>query len=288
VNPRSILDEIHYTWQRASQPPRFRSLKQPDGGWPILLGLSFPKSGTNLLSQVMAAFCSVAPFADRTFDVFATFSNATGKQAGPLEALSFLSHRRPLDVVSVHFLAWPEAIRELQRPRYLPFFIYRDPRDVVVSHAFYVTGQAKDHVHHDYYAHVLTNFDERLLTSILGRPELQDIDFPDIGRRFEPYMAWTRTEGVLALRFEDIIEDRDTALGRVADHFLNRVSTVAASRPVLIHRIEASIAPERSRTFRSGKTGEWRKYFNDEHKAAFKQVAGGMLIELGYERDLNW
>jgi hypothetical protein len=288
VNPRTILDEIHYAWQRASQPVRFGRLKPPEGGWPMLVGLSFPKSGTNLLSQIMSAFCRVAPFADRTFDVFATFNNATGREAGPGDALAFLGRRRALDVISAHFLAWPEVIAELQKPGYLPFFIYRDPRDVVVSHAFYVTSQAKEHVHHDYYAHVLTNFDERLLTSILGRPELADIDFPDIGRRFEPYMGWTRTNGVLALRFEDIIGDRAAALGQVADHFLSRVSTVTASRPVLLETIEASIAPERSRTFRSGKTGEWRKYFKDEHKAAFQRVAGGMLVELGYERGLDW
>jgi hypothetical protein len=254
----------------------------------MLVGLSFPKSGTNLLSQILSAFCRVAPFADRTFDVFATFNNATGTQARPEDALALLDRRRALDVVSAHFLAWPEVVMELQEPRYLPFFIYRDPRDVVVSHAFYVTGQAKEHVHHDYYAHVLTNFDERLLTSILGRPELKDIDFPDIGRRFEPYMGWTRTAGVLALRFEDIIDNRAEAIGSVADHFLSRVSTVTASRPVLIKTVEASIAPERSRTFRSGKTGEWRKYFRDVHRAAFKQVAGKMLIELGYEKDLGW
>ena len=43
-----------------------------------------------------------------------------------------------------------------------------------------------------------------------------------------------------------------------------------------------------SATFRSGKTGEWKKYFKDEHKKIFKDIAEDLLIRLGYERDLNW
>jgi len=253
-----------------------------------VLGLSFPKSGTNLLSQILAAFCKVAPFADRSFDVFATFSNETGEQTASQAALDFLRRRRPLDVVSAHFLDWPEVIIEVQRRRYLSFFIYRDPRDVAISHVFYVTEKATEHVHHDYYAHVLRTFDERLSTSILGRPELKDIDFPDIGRRFAPYMGWIRAEGVLSLKFEELINDRQRVLGYVAGHFMERVDSLAVSREDLVKAIEESISPEKSRTFRSGKTGEWQKYFKDEHKALFKQVAGQTLVELGYERDLSW
>jgi hypothetical protein len=285
---RNLLDELSYSWQRVSQPLRFSRLKAPSEGWPILLGISFPKSGTNLLSQILASFCSVAPFSDRSFDVFATFANKTGERAAAEAALDFLGHRRPLDVVSAHFLTWPELVTQVQQSIYLPFFIYRDPRDVVVSHVFYVTDRATEHVHHDYYANVLTNFDDRLRTSILGRPELHDIEFPDIGRRFAPYLGWTRTEGVLALKFEQLIDDRRRVLSQIADHFLQRVPTVTAPRDTLIDIIEASIAPEKSRTFRVGRTGEWKKYFKDEHKRLFKQVAGEMLVNLGYEKDLDW
>jgi hypothetical protein len=285
---RTLLDETHYAWQRASQPLRFAGMRPPSGGWPILLGVSFPKSGTNLLSQIMAAFCRVAPFADRSFDVFATFSNESGERAAPQAALDFLRRRKPLDVVSVHFLAWPEVVAEAQTLRYLPFFIYRDPRDVVISHVFYVTEKATEHVHHDYYANVLNTFDERLSTSILGRPELKAVDFPDIGRRFAPYMGWIRAQGVLPLKFEDLINERQRVLGEIADHFMKRVDSLHLSREAILKTIADSIAPEKSRTFRSGKTGEWQKYFKPEHKALFKQVAGQMLVELGYEKDLEW
>ena len=43
-----------------------------------------------------------------------------------------------------------------------------------------------------------------------------------------------------------------------------------------------------TRTFRSGKIGEWKKYFTDENKEEFKKHLGKYLIEFGYEKDDNW
>ena len=41
-------------------------------------------------------------------------------------------------------------------------------------------------------------------------------------------------------------------------------------------------------TFRTGTTGNWKKYFSEEDKTLFKQLLGDVLIELGYEKDYNW
>ena len=49
--------------------------------------------------------------------------------------------------------------------------------------------------------------------------------------------------------------------------------------------------PEESHTFKKGgkgSIGEWKKMFNQSHKEEFKKVAGSILIDLRYERDLNW
>jgi hypothetical protein len=77
-------------------------------------------------------------------------------------------------------------------------------------------------------------------------------------------------------------------LARVADHFLGRVDTLQATPEAIIQVLEASINPRKSPTFRSGKTGEWRKYFTEEHKKIFKDVAGDLLIRLGYEQSNDW
>jgi sulfotransferase 6B1 len=43
-----------------------------------------------------------------------------------------------------------------------------------------------------------------------------------------------------------------------------------------------------SPTFRRGKTGDWKQYFDEELKTIFKAVLGDELIFLGYEIDYNW
>lgn len=284
---------LRYGAKRLQQGWRYRQLTLPQGGWPVLLGISFPKSGTNLLRQVLEAFTQVGPFADRSFDVFAAFDAETGAARTGADAVRYLNTLRPGDVAAAHFHTWPEALQACAQPPYLPYFMYRDPRDVVVSHVFYVTDRAQEHVHHKYYTEVLTSFEERLHTSILGMPNAvgpdgKPVDFPDIGQRFAPYMDWLDQPAVLSQRYEDYILDRPAAIGRAADHFLQRVDTLKVSREQLMQVIEQNIIPEKSPTFRSGKVGEWQKHFNAEHKAAFKKVAGEMLVKLGYEKDESW
>jgi hypothetical protein len=40
--------------------------------------------------------------------------------------------------------------------------------------------------------------------------------------------------------------------------------------------------------FRKGVSGDWRNYFNDEITALFKEEAGQLLIDAGYEEYFNW
>jgi lipopolysaccharide transport system ATP-binding protein len=39
---------------------------------------------------------------------------------------------------------------------------------------------------------------------------------------------------------------------------------------------------------RKGIAGDWRNYFTDRVKRAFKVRYGGLLVAIGYEQDLNW
>lgn len=286
ADAKNSLAYMQYRLQRVAQRRRFQSLEQPEGGWPILLGISFPKSGTNLLRQVLAGFCHIAPFVDRSFDVFAAFNAETGREKSPEEALDFLTALNPGDIAAAHLLTWPAVVTHACSPDFIPYFIYRDPRDVVVSHVFYVTERAREHIHHPYYAKTLTTFDERLRTSILGRPDAEVL-FPDIRARYEPYLGWLDRPEVLPLQFEAFIQARKAALGKVWEHFSARLVVDVAREEALAH-LENSINPQKSPTFRSGKVGEWQKYFSPEHKALFKDVSGDLLIRLGYEKDHDW
>jgi len=278
---KSVLRSTVYQTEKLIQLARFRSQKD----LPILLGISFPKSGTHLLDQILLGFSNVAPFAKRVHSFYAEYEGESGRKRTPEQALAWLDSLRPRDVASAHLFARPEAIARVCSPKFISYFIFRDPRDVVVSHVFYVTDMEARHVHHDYYQS-LPDFDARLSVSILGRPD-SDAEFPDIAKRFAPYLDWINQPEVLTIHFEDLIHDRAATLTRIMDHLLDRFP-LSATRQLILDSLETSINPKKSPTFRSGKTGEWKKHFTDEHKEIFKAVAGDLLVKLGYEKNNDW
>ena len=279
---KSSLRSTVYHIEKLIQQFRFGS--QPHD-LPILLGISFPKSGTHLLDQILLGFSNVAPYAKRLHSFYAEYEGKSGRKHLTEQAVAWLDSLQPGDIASAHLFARPEAVERVCFPKFIPYFIFRDPRDVVVSHVFYVTEMEARHVHHDYYQS-LPDFDARLNVSILGRQDAK-VEFPNIADRFAPYLGWLDRGEVLSLQFEDLINDRTSALISIADHFLARVP-VSAPRDVILKSLETSINPKRSPTFRSGKTGEWRKYLTEEHIRNFKDVAGGLLLQLGYEKDFDW
>lgn len=286
---RSLLYQTEKTYQRI----RFSSLDAPQGDWPILLGISFPKSGTHLLDQVLLGFSKVAPFSRRLHSFYAEYEGESGRKRSPEQALAWLGSLHSRDVASAHLFAREAVVRRVCSSAFVPYFIFRDPRDVAVSHVFYVTDMEARHVHHAYYRS-LPDFNARLSVSILGRPDAETcpepsrrVEFPNIAERFAPYLGWLDQSAVMKIHFEDLVHERVGTLNRISDHFLTHVP-LQTPREVILESLESSINPSRSPTFRSGKTGEWKKHFTEEHKKIFKDVAGDLLVRLGYEKDNNW
>ena len=86
---RSLLYQTEKLWQRV----RFASLPAPKDGWPILLGISFPKSGTHLLDQILLGFAKVAPFAKRVHSFYAEYEGETGRKRAPEQEIGRASCR---------------------------------------------------------------------------------------------------------------------------------------------------------------------------------------------------
>ena len=282
---KDTLRQVIYQIEKMTQRARFAALAEPENGWPILLSISFPKSGTHLLDQILLGFSRVAPFSRRLHSFYAEYEGESGRKRTPEQAVRWVESLRSGDIASAHLFARSEVISHVCTPAFVPYFIFRDPRDVVVSHVFYVTEMEPNHVHHAYYQS-LPDFDERLKVSILGRVDVE-VEFPDIAGRFAPYLGWLDQPTVMKIHFEDLIHDRTQTLNLILDHLLSR-APITVSRETILDSLETSINPSKSPTFRSGKTGEWRKHFTDEHKKIFKAVAGDLLIKLGYERNHDW
>ncbi len=256
-------------------------------GVPVLFATSFPKSGTHLLTQVLQGFPRVGPAVVSGLPAVVTYAGDSGRTRAEGEILADLRRLRPGDIAYGHVHATPATIDILCQPGWAGYFMLRDPRDVVVSHVHYVTEMEPGHIHHRYYTEELKSFDERLLVSILGRPE-SGIEFPDIALRFQPYLGWMGRREILALRFEEFIQDQAAGIHQALQHAVERGFPLAISPEQAIANVLQGLDPGRSPTFRRGKSGGWREVFTVQHIEAFKQVAGDLLVRLGYEQDLSW
>jgi len=259
---------------------------------PVLFGNSVPKSGTHLLAQILSAFPSIGVAVERGMGPILTFERQTGRERTTDELLHDLRQLGPGDVCFGHVVATSEVGEYWRGRNVAHYFMLRDPRDVAVSHAFYIADKATQNVHHTYYKS-LGSLDERIQASIQGRPDWQGegeevVRFPDISARYQRYLDWLNEPGVCILRFEEFLGAREEYLGKMLDEAVRRGFCLRTSREGAIQALGNAIQPKKSFTFRKGEAGNWREHFTAEHKEMFKQVAGDLLIQLGYETSLDW
>jgi hypothetical protein len=252
---------------------------------PPIFGNAKPKSGSHLLTQVLSGFCQIAPYAYVETEPVRTVKKDGGRfDAGQVRAEL---KRIPSGVIGWGYVdATPENVAFLCQPNRVNYFIYRDPRDMLISHVFFATDMHEGHGMHDYYQN-LSDFDERLKVAITGI-DRDGLYMVDVLKRYQGVFEWLEQPQVLCIRFEDLIHKRDEMLLAMLDQVEKTGYALPMPRAKALGIIVETIQPKKSKTFRSGKTGEWRKYFKEEHKLLFKEVAGDLLARLGYERGNDW
>jgi len=109
-----------------------------------------------------------------------------------------------------------------------------------------------------------------------------------VKQRYDGVFEWLGQKNVMCLRFEDLINNRDVTLNSMLGEVEKTGYKIPTPREQAIAVLVEAIQPQKSHTFRSGKTGGWKTYFTDEHKKLFKKVAGDLVVQLGYEKDNDW
>lgn len=252
---------------------------------PIVLGNAMPKSGSHLIIQVLQGLTRVGAFVNPGFP---PLNRAEDNSKLPDQAvLEAIRRMRPGDIGYGYISAAEPFVSTLTQPGRATIFVYRDPRDMIISHIFYATEMHKGHWMHRYYTETLTTMEERINAAILGVDE-PGSELTPIRRRYEGYLGWLQRPEVLCLRFEDLILNRREALARLLDYLEERGHRPRLSRDRSIAALEAAIAPKKSGTFRKGKPGNWREYFTQANKALFKENAGDILLRMGYESSNDW
>jgi sulfotransferase 6B1 len=280
MNLRKILRPVAKTIQAMG---RWKRLSFGDA--PPLFGNSKPKSGSHLLLQILNGFTQIMPYKYVAADPVRTIEKE-GKRKTKEEIRGDLQ-RIPRGVIGWGYVeASPENVAFLCQPQRVNYFIYRDPRDMLVSQVFFATDMHEEHGMHEYY-NSLPDFGERLKVAITGIDQ-DGLSMVSVKQRYAGVFEWLRQENVMCIRFEDLINHREATLEAMLDEVESTGYKIPTPRERALAILIDAIQPKKSHTFRSGKTGGWKGHFTDEHKKLFKDVAGDLLVRLGYEANDNW
>jgi hypothetical protein len=189
-----------------------------------------------------------------------------------------------LAVVKLHTYWSPqnEAILRQEGLRYV--IIYRDIRDAAVSWYYFVTNVRENH----YLRPVVgtMSFEEGLHYYIDNFLASEVRWIRDWRAHRDPAMS-------VELTYERLRADTIRLFGETARFVCGDIPQAVIERAVRLNAFERKSGrkpgQEDPKAFaRKGISGDWRNKFTPEHKARFKAIAGELLIELGYERDMNW
>jgi hypothetical protein len=250
--------------------------------FPAVFGNSMAKAGSHLLAQFLEGLTAITPllfvepYPIRTITL-------DGRRRSVEWVTGELRRLRAGEIRWGYLPARPEYVDGLLRAAQVVYFLYRDPRDKVVSHILYALEIHKGHAMRGYYQD-LPGMEERIEATIRGVPGLVG----DIRASYDSYLAWLDQPDVMAVAFEDLMRNREACLVRMLSHLERTGIEFRSGQAQALGLLRETMSPRRSPTYRAASPGNWQHYFTDANKRSFKEVAGDLLVRLGYEQDSDW
>lgn len=251
---------------------------------PFLMS-SVPKSGTHLLHQILNGIPNIT---NDIRDLEKKFFIDHHPQNSSIykDHLYRLAYLQPNEFGIGHIFHSDEYAYMLKRLELKHIFIYRDPRDVLISLIHFIPKYWNEHpLYNDFNESIVTNA-ERIETLILG---VED-KWPNFDAWNRPFYNWITDSNTLAISFEELMISKDSqreCMKKIISYlFEDKKPPLPLEKMITL--MEDNINPGKSRTFREGKIASWREEFDDKTKEMFKKVAGNLLIDFGYERNHNW
>jgi hypothetical protein len=249
---------------------------------PLLFVAGLPKSGTTWLKKMLSSYPGFHEVIVPEATLYELDTGGSHDFEFPEDLFKRFDGR--LVVLKMHAHGSPRNKRLLREAGLPHVVLYRDLRDVAVSHYFYVR---RTPWHPEYARYAPLSVEEGLM--IFAETLLPD------------FVAWVRSwheseveGGRLIIRYEDLVADTERIFGRVAAHFGLDHAPETIRTVVEAHRFDRMSGGRRQGIqdagsfFRKGIAGDWRNHFTEPVKAAFKEHGGDFWVAYGYERDSNW
>jgi hypothetical protein len=238
---------------------------------------SVPKSGTNLL--------------------FKAINLLTGRKRFICQGFAQM-HENDMNRLSYRFTYVTHAMCNeinkamIKKHNIKCIYIMRDPRDQVVSEAYWMKTNGSVYPHKDRSVSDLMYETFYSFADARNFPKHTLQGVHDLRFFYDLYLPWRDVPGVLTVRFEYLVgpngydceneEQREFYLNRQLDE-IKRIATYleldVSDRKMydVARRLTGGTF-----TYRKGKVGDWKNNFSVEHEKTFYKVTGDLLEEMGY------
>lgn len=263
--------------------------------------ITVPKSGTHLLSKCISLMKAQDPY---------SFSDKTPRPKPdnepqlctlvPHNAFPMLQEERFKDRIikkhrfpraGFHLAHTQDRAKFLKQSAKAILFMIRDPRDQLISITKWCCDKSK--LKSPEFSDMLLNFiDGKQRGPIYAVKMIKPASYMwsyGIADYYTLYTPWMGADKVYTVHFENLVGSRG---GGSDEAQAQEIANIA-------HHLNIRLTPQKiaaiadnlfggTNTFNKGQIGTWKEYFTEEHKQAFKNTAGQLLIDLGYEKDMNW
>ncbi len=246
---------------------------------------SVPKSGTHLLKGILTSiFGEDLVFPPETYGSYLLLNELDILTQSELKNKIYFGHIQYSKKLSDRLAGLPKLL------------LVRDPRDYIVSQAYYWDKHKKIESSLEQIYRELPGWDVKLSAAIFGMRRRGGNEGSVLLPVNESFMNhcinWLHSSNSLLVRFEDIVGsqfggDNDRVIQTVRS-ILYFIGSTIDDEERLLDCIYLGSDPAKSQTFRSGKIGSWRQEFNTDHVKQFKLVAPGLVSVLRYEKDETW
>lgn len=205
-------------------------------------------------------------------------------------------------VLCAHYPLNDDINRLLEDESLLGIYLYRDPRDVVVSAAMYIKYALLQHPLHSLFSEIS---DSEAITFLLAGglvplPNQDQCDFTSSFIKHEGIKyfcdwgaSWVHHPRVAKIRYEDFILNNVEAINRalsVVGVIPDKEKINEISQQMSFEKLTGRQRGEENKAshFRKGVVGDYKNNFGPLQYSICNQRIGGWLKEMGYEESFNW